>query len=275
MTPAEIAHRFPRTDKYSPEWVAENCFGGNPLWQCEWLCERLDLRPGMRVLDLGCGRVKTSIFLAREFDVEVWGTDLWIGAGENLLRIRDAGLERRVFPLHADARALPFAGEFFDAILAVDCYSYFGTDNLYLNYLAHFVKPGGQLAIVGAGLVREMTLPIPKHLNKWWTPDMWCLHSADWWREHWEQTGIVEIEVADALDDGWKFWSNWHRTWCTHNTIEIDAVEADAGRFLTYNRVIARRRPDVKLEEFVWPDNVRPFLPHSYERKNLLRTGPV
>jgi cyclopropane fatty-acyl-phospholipid synthase-like methyltransferase len=95
----------------------------------------------MRVLDLGCGRAKSSIFLAREFGVEVWATDLWIGASENALRIRDAGFEQTVFPIHADARALPFAGEFFDAILAIDCYSYIGTDSLYLNYLAHFARP--------------------------------------------------------------------------------------------------------------------------------------
>jgi cyclopropane fatty-acyl-phospholipid synthase-like methyltransferase len=29
----------------------------------EWLAEPLDLRPGMRVLDLGCGRTLSSVFL--------------------------------------------------------------------------------------------------------------------------------------------------------------------------------------------------------------------
>ena len=67
----------------------------------------MDLRPGMRVLDLGCGRAISSIFLAREFSVQVWATDLWINATENLLRIRDAGLNHQVFPLHSDARRFP------------------------------------------------------------------------------------------------------------------------------------------------------------------------
>jgi hypothetical protein len=116
-----------------------------------------------------------------------------------------------------------------------------------------------------------MTLPIPEHLRAWWTPDLWGLHSADWWRDHWQRTELVDIEVADDLADGWKLWALWHRAWWSHNTVEIEAVEADAGRHLTYNRVIARRRPDAKFEEYVWPDNVRPFLPHSYDRKDLLR----
>ena len=39
----------------------------------------------MRVLDLGCGLAMSSIFLRREFDVQVWATDLWFNASENLL----------------------------------------------------------------------------------------------------------------------------------------------------------------------------------------------
>jgi SAM-dependent methyltransferase len=92
--------------------------------------------------------------------VQVWATDLWISASENLQRIRDAGVEDGVFPLHADSRALPFAAEFFDAIVCVDAFYYFGTDDLYLNYLAQFVKPGGPVGIAGAGLVQEIDGPI-------------------------------------------------------------------------------------------------------------------
>jgi cyclopropane fatty-acyl-phospholipid synthase-like methyltransferase len=148
-----VSERFPRSSQYHPEWAMENAFGANPLWLAEWLAGAMELKPGMRVLDLGCGRAKSSVFLAREFAVQVWATDLWISASENLQRIRDAGLEDRAFAIHADARSLPFAAEFFDAILSLDSYSYYGSDGLYLNYLAHFLKPGGQIGIAGAGLV--------------------------------------------------------------------------------------------------------------------------
>jgi Methyltransferase domain len=65
----------------------------------------------MRVLDLGCGRAASSIFLHREFGVQVWATDLWFNASENLRRIRDAGIVDGVFPIHTDARSLPFGSE--------------------------------------------------------------------------------------------------------------------------------------------------------------------
>jgi hypothetical protein len=37
----------------------------------------------------------------------------------------------------------------------------------------------------------------------------WAFHSPDWWRRHWEKTGLVEVEVADLLPDGWKLWLDW------------------------------------------------------------------
>jgi cyclopropane fatty-acyl-phospholipid synthase-like methyltransferase len=55
----------------------------------------------MRVLDLGCGRAASSIFLRREFGVQVWATDLWFSVSEKIQRIRDAGVEDGVFPIHA------------------------------------------------------------------------------------------------------------------------------------------------------------------------------
>ena len=104
------SERFPRASKYNPEWVLAGVSGGaNPLWMTEWLTEALDLRPGMRVLDLGCGRALSSVFLRREFGVQVWATDLWFSAAENIRRVQDAGVADGVFPIRADARSLPFA----------------------------------------------------------------------------------------------------------------------------------------------------------------------
>ena len=100
-----LSDRFPRSNKYHPAWLIAGCSGGaNPVWLTEWLTSKLDLRPGMRVLDLGCGRALSSIFLRREFEVEVWAVDLWFSASENLKRIRDAGVENHVYPIHAEAR---------------------------------------------------------------------------------------------------------------------------------------------------------------------------
>jgi SAM-dependent methyltransferase len=261
-----ISSRFPLASGYHPEWLLAGVSGAaNPLWMTEWLCESLDLQPGMRVLDLGCGRAMSSVFLRREFGVQVWATDLWFSASENLQRIRDAGIEDGVFPIQADARSLPFAVDFFDAVVAIDSFFYYGTDELYLNYLARFVKPGGRVGIAGAGLIHEMD-GIPAHLREWWTADMACLHSSAWWARHWGRTGILDIEVADTLPDGWRLWLDWLRLIAPDNATEIRALESDSGSHLGYVRVVGRRSAETQLSEPIVS------VPMHYERKPLLRS---
>jgi SAM-dependent methyltransferase len=261
-----LSDRFPRSSRYHPEWIKSSVSGGaNSLWMTEWLAGALDLRPGMRVLDLGCGRAASSIFLHREFGVQVWAVDLLCDVSENALRIRDAGAGDGVFPLHADARSLPFAVDFFDAIVSIDSFFYYGTDDLYLGELARFVKPGGRIGIAGAGLMQEVEGPVPGHLRRWWTNDLWCLQSAPWWRRHWERTNIVAVEEAGTLADGWRLWLDWHRVVAPDNEPEITALEADRGAWLGYVRVVGRR-----LGETVLPDPIL-SLPAHYTKQPLLR----
>jgi SAM-dependent methyltransferase len=258
--------QFPRASRYHPDWVRASVGGGaNSLWLTEWLAGALDLPAGARVLDLGCGRAASSIFLRRELGVQVWAVDLWVAAEDNAQRIRDAGVADGVFPLHADARALPFAPEFFDAIVAVDSYFYFGTDDLYLSYLARFVKPDGLVGIAGAALMRELDGAPPDHLSGWWTQDLWCLHSAAWWRRHWERTGILDIQVADEMPDGWQRWLDWHHAVAPDNQAEIQALQTDRGRTLGYARVVGRRNPAVPLGEHIVS------VPTRYTKAPLLR----
>lgn len=261
-----LSDRFPRSSRYHPEWITASISGGaNSLWLTEWLAEALELQPGMRVLDLGCGRAASSIFLRREFGVQVWATDLWFSATENLQRIRDAGVEDGVFPIHSDARSLPFAADFFDAVVSIDSFVYYGTDDLYLSYLARFVKAGGAVGIAGAGLMREIDGALPDHLRAWWEPSLWCLHSPEWWRRHWERTGIVSVERADAMADGWQRWLDWQRVICPENLVELQTVEADAGRYLGYVRIVGRRLADATLEEPIVS------VPTEYTKTPLLR----
>lgn len=243
--------QFPRSNTYSPDWLIASASGGaNPVWLAEWLSSDLRLKPGMNVLDLGCGRSASSIFLAREFNVRVWAVDLWFSPSENRQRIHDSGCSEVIFPIHADARSLPFATEFFDAIVSIDAFPYFGTDDHYLRYLARFVKPNGIIAMAAAGFMEEFD-EIPTHLSEWMSrePMLKSMHSPGWWRRHWINSGAVEVERADSMAEGWRLWLKWHQAIAPDNHLEIQTVEADAGRYLGYNRIVARRRADVVLDD--------------------------
>src|SRR5664279_6626165 len=103
---------FPRTAKYDERWIRENALGENALCQAESLARHLPFNSGMRVLELGCGKATSSIFLAREFEVQVWATDSGTSSTENFQRAVSLDTENRVYPVRVDAHSLPFAKEF-------------------------------------------------------------------------------------------------------------------------------------------------------------------
>ena len=209
----------------------------------------------MRILDLGCGRAVSSIFLAREFGAQVWAADLWIPAEENLTRVEAAGLKDHVFPVNAEAHALPFEDGFFDVIISIDAYQYFGTDDLYLGYISKFLKPRGSLLIVVPSLTQELAEKPPQSLAPYWEWDFCCFHTADWWRRHWVKTGLMEVQSADVLEDGWLRWLEWTRI-ADHAGVGpfIDVVggqtaemlETDQGEHLCFSRVLAHKPPTGK-----------------------------
>ena len=96
---------YPRASVYDPAWVRNNSMGPNALWLVDDLTGHLDLQPGQRVLDLGCVAAMTSIFLTREFGVQVHAADLWIQPADNLARIPKAGVESSIVPIQAEAHA--------------------------------------------------------------------------------------------------------------------------------------------------------------------------
>jgi len=224
--------RFPKSAKYRPELIVEADMGPHVLWLTEFLCEVIDLRAGMRVLDLGCGKALSSIFLAQEFDLQVWATDLWIGATENYERIKAAGLEQQVFPIYANARALPFAEQFFDVILSIDAFEYFGTDGAYLPTLVKYLKPDCQIGIVNAGLLEEID-----ELPKEWPSDFCTFHTPEWWRKHWALSRCVNVEIADQLPNARDLWLRWHAAAGVTDDLYLTS---EAGRNLGIHRVVGR-----------------------------------
>ena len=237
---------FPRSATYDPVWMLENLMGPNAIWLAEALSQVIGIQGGARVLDLGCGKAISSIFLAQEFQLQVWATDLWIQASDNWQRICAADKQQQVYPIHAEAHALPFAHDFFDMMLSFDAYHYFGTDDLYIGYISQFVRPGGTLGIVVPGVLKELDGAVPAHLAAYWQWDWWTFHSPQWWRRHWEKTGLVEVERADIVPDGWKHWLKWLEV-CQDAGYpappdEIAMLRADAGRTLGFTYVVAHKR---------------------------------
>ncbi|MDD5426383.1 MAG: methyltransferase domain-containing protein [candidate division Zixibacteria bacterium] len=244
---------FPLSNKYDPQWVIDNHMGPNVLWLTEWLCRAMEFQKNQRILDLGCGKAVSSVFLAKEFDINVWASDLWIKPSENWPRICQAGMQNRVFPVYTEAHALPYAAGFFEAIVSLDSYHYYGTDENYLGYILSFVPPGGRIGIVVPGLMRDFKNEVPEYLTRrmpsgsvFWNPaECFSFHTVDWWQKHWEKTGLVEIETADIMYDGWLYWLRWAELLDELGVYfddEAPALREDRGKYLGFIRLVARKK---------------------------------
>jgi len=246
MPPEQSLQRaFPKASHYDPEWVRKLSMGENVLFNLESLTKSLDLKPGMRVLDLGCGKAISSIFLAKEFGVTVWAVDEAISASDNYQRIRDAGCEAKVIPLEADARALPFAEEYFDAVVVVDSYTYFGTDEKYLPYISRFLKPDGRIAIVDVCFANEIASQeeVPEFLQKDYQKYWYFIHTVDWWQKLWKKTGLVHIEAAQELEEAQHVREQYVKDFEKQGKPDpfAKALQLDQQQFISFFKLIGRR----------------------------------
>jgi cyclopropane fatty-acyl-phospholipid synthase-like methyltransferase len=237
---------LPRTQHYDRAWVLKNSLGENAAEMTESLTQVMQFKPGMRVLDLGCGNAVSSIFLAKEFGVTVWALDTNVEAADNLRRIEEMSCSSKVFPLQLSARTLPFAKGYFDAVIAVDSYLYYGTDDSYLKYLIEYVVPSGSIGIIDACFREELSslVDTPDHLKKHFV-DLWSkLHSIEWWQNFWEASGLVDVLVAEEVPAAARILKEYtERT--PHDPVEatlVDTIGEDRGEMLTLFRMVARKR---------------------------------
>ncbi|MER5639573.1 cyclopropane-fatty-acyl-phospholipid synthase family protein [Kitasatospora sp. NPDC002227] len=110
------------------------------------ICRKLGLRPGMRLLDVGCGWGSMALHAAQHYGVEVVGVSI---STEQVAyarkRVADAGLADRIDIRLQDYREIPDGP--FDAISSIGMAEHVGSSE-YLTYasgLLGLLAPGGRL----------------------------------------------------------------------------------------------------------------------------------
>jgi len=230
-------------------WILNNAMGPHPLWQTEYLVRAFDLKPGMRVLDLACGKGMTSVFLAREFDVQVFAVDLWDSPDEKWLNAKAYNVEHRIIPIHADAHKLPFAQSFFDAIICVNSFMYFGQDEGYLENILKFLCTGGKIGIIQTSYVKEVADGIPDYIQEFLGDELWTWQTLSWWRNHWGKDGLVSIDVADTLPNGCALWLRYDEANLAYgppspfpDETDIFKEDLENGEYMGFIRLVAAKK---------------------------------
>ena len=175
--------------------------GPNALYLTEELTDSMSLAPGMAVLDLGCGRALSSVFLAREYGVTVYAVDKNEDA-ETCNMLRDVGCDKSVYPIRADAASLPIPAGIIDALVCVNAYHNFGMEaGFFEAKLKPLLKPGAQVGLVLCGRRAECVKPDDMNEN----PVFWS--TAEWRR--WFESEGLGIDVCEELESTERAWKEW------------------------------------------------------------------
>ncbi len=143
----------------------------------ELVCAKLDLQPGERLLDVGCGWGSFVIHAAEQRGVEAVGITLSEPQAELAReRVAAAGLSDRVEIRVQDYREL--AGEGFDAVASIGMVEHVGEAQIdrYAEQLASMLRPGGRLLNHGISRIRHGNVEGGPFSERYVFPDGETLH---------------------------------------------------------------------------------------------------
>ena len=149
MTPDEILQQ--EFNRWAEEGRGEE-MEKHHLNITEQTLRRMELRPGERVLDLGCGAGWASRILARlvgdgpEGHGQVVGVDI---SDEMIRRARAASRDfDNLMFVWGSAQQLPWEENFFDKVLSVESFYYYADQDRALHELFRVMAPRGRLFIL-------------------------------------------------------------------------------------------------------------------------------
>lgn len=236
--------QFPKANSFDLSIVQAKIMGPNPLKLCEELLRSANLPKDSCVCDLGSGTGITSVMLAREYGLRTYAVDLWSDPEENRAFFREMGVsDQAIYPVKADVtRGLPFPEYFFDAVVSIDSYSYYGRDPRYLGEnLLPYVKPSGMLYLSIPGMVADCHDDLPACLLASWTPEqLEYMHDIPWWRHMISQTPGVEIIDMRPMACTAQAWADWIA--CDNPYAKGDRAAVEAGALERLNTIAVTLR---------------------------------
>lgn len=237
--------KYEKTKKYNIDLINKKIMGPNPLKLEEELMMNNKIKEGSVVMDLGSGTGITSVFLAKEYNLKVYATDLWSNPEDNKKFFEEMGLtDKEIISVKMDATNLKYEKDFFDAIISTDSYNYFGRDENYLdNKLLPFVKQGGYIYIAVPGMKKDCHDNIPKELLLSWSKEQLdYIHDINYWKNIISKSKDSEIISIYEMESNEECWNDWIKCDNEYSRNDKKAIDAGALKYLNFIAIILRKK---------------------------------
>jgi len=165
----------------------------------ETLAAEAGIRPGERVLDVGCGMGSSSIYLASHLGCDVTGITIssvqrrWAQCAA-----RWHNVARRTQFLCADAEQIAFAPQSYDIVWSIECTEHLFDKPQFFRRVAAWLRPGGRVAIcawlAGDRGDTDTMLQVHRVCEGFFCPS---LGAADDYKQWIEAAGLVRLRYHD------------------------------------------------------------------------------
>ena len=169
---------------YSRKLRLFNAFAGPELRQA---IRNLGLKPGMRVLDAGCGTGEALQWL---YDLTPQGTVVGIDLAAAHVAAARAGARGQVLLLQADVSQPPLAPRSFDLVWSVNTINHLREPLAGMQGLASLLRPGGRIAVGQSSLLPDMFFAWDSRLERLTTEAVR--------RYYRDRYGLSERDLADT-----------------------------------------------------------------------------
>lgn len=183
---AAIKHHYDVSNEFYEMLLGETMLYSCAVWsdpdggldkaqvaKIDLVCRKLDIQPGDRVLDVGCGWGSLSIHAAREYGAQMTAVTLSPEQAEYARkRVHDAGLESQIEIRVQDYRTV--ADPPFDNVAAVGILEHVGSDlPAYPATMLRLLKPGGRFFhhAISRPPFKKERFPKPTFINSYVFPD--------------------------------------------------------------------------------------------------------
>jgi SAM-dependent methyltransferase len=154
-----------------------------------------DLRPGLRVLEVGCGVGTTAIEIAQRFDCDVTAIDI-----DNVMldraraNVHAAGVDRKVTLREADVETLPFDEESFDRVIIEAVLSFVDQPRA-VRQVLRVCREGGRVVDHEFMWLQQ---PPAEILHRFQTEICPRAHWDDW-QELYRSAGLRDVEAVSGV----------------------------------------------------------------------------